>query len=130
MLSLPTSVRIYLCGEPTDMRKGFDSLSAIVRRQGFDLFSGHLFVFVSRRRDRVKILTWDRGGFVLYYKRLERGRFKPPAVAAGQSSVSIDAAQLAMLLDGLDIARIRRPVVWQPPARGANGDRHGSQVVI
>ena len=114
VLSLPSSVRVYLCTEATDMRKGFDGLSHLVRQQGFDLFGGHLFVFVSRRRDRIKILTWDRGGFVLYYKRLERGRFKPPAAKAGQQTVRIDPAQLTMLLDGIDYSRVRRPIHWEP----------------
>ena len=110
MLSLPSSVRIYLWTLATDMRKGFDTLGAIVRRSGLDLFSGHLFVFVSRRRDRVKILTWDRGGFVLYYKRLERGRFKLPRMGADRRTVTIDPAQLTMLLDGIDYSRVRKPV--------------------
>ena len=64
MLGLPSSVRIYLATEPTDMRKGIDSLAALVRRWGGNPFSGHLFVFMSRRRDRARILTWDRGGYV------------------------------------------------------------------
>ena len=81
MLSLPPSVRIYLATAPADMRKGHDGLSALVKQElGQDVFSGHLFVFVSRKGNRIKILTWDHGGFVLYYKRLERGRFRLPAV--------------------------------------------------
>ena len=64
MLSLPASVRIYLSAEPTDMRKGFDGMSALVTASGLDVFSGHMFVFVSRRGDRAKVLTWQRGGFV------------------------------------------------------------------
>jgi hypothetical protein len=69
VLTLPPSVRIYLAVEPVDLRRGHDGLSAIVRGQwGEDLFAGHLFVFLGRRRDRCKILFWDRGGLVLYYK--------------------------------------------------------------
>ena len=69
MITLPPSVRIYLASQPTDMRRGFDGLMGMVRSVVHeDPFSGHLFVFVSKRRDRVKILFWDRGGFVLYYK--------------------------------------------------------------
>lgn len=83
MLSLPSSVRIYLLSGPTDMRKGFDGLAALVRAAGLDVFSGHLFVFVSRRSDRAKVLTFERGGFVLWYKRLELGRFRVPAAAQG-----------------------------------------------
>jgi transposase len=112
MLTLPTSVEIYLAAEPADMRKGFDGLGAVVLSRGLDIYSGHLFVFLSKRRDRVKILTWDRGGFVLYYKRLERGRFKLPLL--GGDTVRLDAGQLAMLLDGVDIKRVQRNCVWKP----------------
>ena len=114
MLGLPSAVRIYLATEPVDMRKGHDALTALVRRLGGDPFSGHLFVFISRARDRVKILTWDRGGFVLWYKRLERGRFAFPRFVEVGATVDIDAAQLAMLLDGVDFSRVRRGRRWQP----------------
>ena len=76
---LPPSVRIYLASEPMDMRRGIDSLTYIVKeRWHLDPFSGHLFLFVSRAGNRAKILYWDKGGFVLFYKRLERGRFRLP----------------------------------------------------
>jgi len=115
MLALPTSVRIYLATAHTDMRKGFDGLAALVEAQGLDLYSGHLFVFLSRRRNRVKILTWDRGGFVLYYKRLEQSRFQRPVVDAKTGHIGLDAAELTMLLDGVDLARVQRSRVWNPP---------------
>ena len=115
MLTLPRSVRIYLATEPTDMRKGFDGLGALVTQRGQDVYSGHLFVFVSRKGDRIKILSWDRGGFVLWYKRLEQGRFRRPRFDAEQTSVELDAAQLAMLLDGIDFSRVKRPPAWEPP---------------
>jgi len=99
------------------MRKGFDGLSALVTAKGQDVFSGHLFVFVSRKCDRVKVLCWDRGGFVLWYKRLERGRFKRPRVHLWQSTVELDTGQLSMLLDGVDYSRVRRPRPWEPPRR-------------
>lgn len=115
---LPPSVRIYLCPEPVDLRRGHDGLAALVRAQSLGpLYDGHLFVFVGRRRDRCKILFWDRGGFVLYYKRLERGRFQLPKVAAGARRVEMDGTQLMMLLDGIDVTRVHRAAVWQPPAR-------------
>ena len=127
MLRLPSSVRIFLAAEPTDMRKGFDGLAALVEARGEDVYSGHLFVFVSRRGDRVKVLTWDRGGFVLWYKRLERGRFRMPAMPEGARRVELDAGQLAMLLDGVDLARVRRQRVWEPRRRVARGiDRRKS----
>jgi transposase len=115
MLTLPRSVRIYLSVGPVDLRKSIDGLGALAREHQHDLYSGHLFVFTSRRGDRVKILTWDQGGFVLYYKRLERGRFKLPTVAAGAAEVELEATQLTMLLDGLDVKRVEAPRRWPPP---------------
>ena len=77
MLTFSATQRIYLAVEPVDMRKSIDGLMALVRSSfGEDVYSGHLFVFVSRRGDRVKVLTFSRGGFILYYKRLEQGRFR------------------------------------------------------
>lgn len=74
MLTLPRSVRIHIASAPTDMRRSIDGLMSIVKEElEGDAYSGHLFCVVSRRCDRVKILTWDKSGFVLYYKRLERG---------------------------------------------------------
>ena len=121
MITLPSSVRIYLASKPTDMRKGFDGLMGLVRSVVHeDPLSGHLFVFVSRRADRVKILFWDRGGFVLYYKRLECGRFKVPHMGPGVEAVRMEATELAMLLSGIDFSRVRRPVPWMPnPSYGA-----------
>ena len=116
MLTLPPSVRIYLAATTVDLRRGHDGLCGIVRSQWkLDLFGGHLFVFVGRRGDRCKILFWDRGGFVLYYKRLERGRFRVPRVPADATSVKIDATELAMLLDGIDVVTVKRPRRWEPP---------------
>lgn len=120
MLTLPSAVRIVLATEPVDMRKSIDGLMALVRSSfGEDVYSGHLFVFVSRRGDRVKILTFSRGGFILYYKRLERGRFRLPQVEAEARAVKLDATQLAMLLDGIDVAEVKRPAAWEPPKRAA-----------
>jgi transposase len=117
MLTLPRSVRIYLAAGPVDLRKSIDGLGAIARERSHDLYSGHLLVFTSRRGDRVKILTWDHGGFVLYYKRLEQGRFKLPELAPGAAEVELDATQLAMLLDGIDVKRVRQPKRWTPPPK-------------
>jgi transposase len=115
VLTLPPSVRIYLATGKVDLRRGHDGLGAIVRNQWkVDIYGGHLFVFVGRRADRCKILFWDRGGFVLYYKRLERGRFRVPTVAASANSVTIDATELAMLLDGIDVVSVKRPKRWEP----------------
>ncbi len=114
MLTLPAAVRIYLATGPVDLRKSIDGLGAMVSARGHDLFGGHLFAFTSRRGDRVKILCWDRGGFVLYYKRLERGLFRLPEVEPGAEEVQLDATQLAMLLDGIDVQRVPAPKRWTP----------------
>lgn len=120
MLTLPSSVRVYLAAEPVDLRRGHDGLVALVRNTWrLNPFDGHLFVFLGRRLDRVKILVWDRNGFVLYYKRLSQGRFRMPTIAAGATRVEMDATTLAMLLSGIDVRQVRRPVAWTPPAATA-----------
>ena len=117
MITLPSSVRVYLAAEPVDLRRGHDGLVAIVRGTWrLNPFDGHLFVFLGRRLDRVKILVWDRNGFVLYYKRLSQGRFRMPKVPADAQRVELDATTLAMLLDGIDTRYVRRPAAWMPPA--------------
>jgi transposase len=109
MLSLPQLVRIYLCAAPTDMRKGFDSLAALVAEElGGDPLSGHLFVFRSKRGDRVKLLYWDRDGLALYYKRLEQGVFRFPAAETEAKSVEVTAEELSLLLWGIDPASVKR----------------------
>jgi transposase len=108
-LDRATRMRIWLCTGPTDMRRGFDRLAEQARqvtRQHPQ--SGHLFVFRSRRGDRLKALYWDRDGYVLWYKRLEEGTFKVPKLAPEQASVELKASELAMLLDGIDLASIKR----------------------
>ena len=115
---LSSAVSAWVCAEPIDMRKSIDGLRAVVELELQEkVFSGHLFVFVSRRSDRVKILAWDNGGFVLFYKRLEKGRFKLPHLSPEAMAVEIDATQLAMLLDGIDFGWVRRPEHWQPPSQ-------------
>lgn len=102
------SVRIYLATGSTDMRKGFDSLAALVRDHlGHDPLSGSLFLFVGRDKDRIKILHWDSDGFALWYKRLEEGTFRLPAQNAG-ASVELKASELAMLLEGIDLRSLKR----------------------
>ena len=109
MLDQAQSARIWLAAEAADMRCGFDRLAERVKALiGQDPLSGHLFVFRSRRGDRLKILVWDRDGFVLWYKRLETGVFKLPPVEAGASSVELRASELAMVLDGIDVSKLKR----------------------
>lgn len=115
MLTPSRSARVYLATEPVDLRRGHDGLCALVRTlYGRDPHDGSLFAFVGRRGDRIKLLYWDRGGFVLVYKRLEKGRFQLPRVPANAKSVTLDATSLAMLLDGVDLASVRRIAAWKP----------------
>jgi transposase len=118
MLMLPDNARVFVTTEAVDLRRGHDGLAALVQRQWGDaLFEGHLFVFVGRRLDRCKVLFFSRGGLVLYYKRLERGRFRLPPVSLDGKAVEMDMTGLAMLLDGIDVGRVQRPVLWRPPVR-------------
>ena len=101
--------RIWMASEATDMRCGFDRLAERVNAVvGENPQSGHLFVFRSRRGDRLKILVWDRDGFVLWYKRLEAGVFKMPRVENGVGAVELRASELAMILDGIDVSKLKR----------------------
>jgi transposase len=106
MIHLPASVRVYLCLTPCDMRKSFDSLHALVRDHlELDVLAGHLFVFTSRRRDRVKILYWDRDGLAVWSKRLEEGTYAVPFEdGARERQREITAQELAALLSGIDLS--------------------------
>jgi transposase len=110
MIHLPASVRVYLCLAPCDMRKSFDSLHALVREYlELDAFAGHLFVFTSRRRDRVKILYWDRDGFAVWSKRLEEGAYAAPfGDADAERQREITAQELGALLSGIDLSTAER----------------------
>src|SRR4051794_20642281 len=117
MLSLSPTIRVFLCLPVVDLRKSFDGLSALVRQAlGDDPLSGHWFVFRNHKGDRLKILAWDEDGWCLWYKRLEQGTFHWPAVAADQSSVALRAAELAMLLDGIDWSKAQRGRRYHRPA--------------
>jgi transposase len=117
MLSIPCQLKIYLCAEATDMRKGFDTLAALVRDTlGLDPLSGQLFVFRSKRGDRIKLLWWDNDGWAVWYKRLEVGVFRFSAPREGQASMTISAADFAMLLDGVDLSSVRRQQRYRRPA--------------
>jgi transposase len=122
MLSLPPSVRLFIATQVVDGRKGPDSLMALVRDVlGQDIFDGHLFIFFTRRRDRVRIVYWDRNGIAMWTKRLERGRFS--FQTAGDDGVdvrTIEAAELGLILEGIDLEGARRRPRWQPH-RGVDG---------
>lgn len=114
MLSLPPSVRIFVALEPLDMRKSFDGLASASRHVLHqDPLSGHLFVFFNRARTMMKALYWDRNGYALVAKRLERGRFKLPA-PDGSGRVEMEAMELALILEGIDLAGAKRRARWQP----------------
>lgn len=108
MLTLSPTVRIYLASGITDMRKSFDGLAGLARDViGEDPLSGHLFVFCNRRRDRLKLIYWDRSGFCLFAKRLEKGTFAWPE-SKGLARIEMTAEQLVMLIGGIDLGATRR----------------------
>jgi transposase len=113
---LPRSVRIYVATAPANLRKSFEGLSNEVRGVLLaDPLSGHVFIFINRRKTQVKMLMWTRGGFTIVHKRLEAGRFSfPSRVSPGVDSVEIDAHELAMLLEGLEVATRRSAHRWNP----------------
>ena len=109
MLSLPPSASIYLCVQPVDLRKSFDGLSGLVESVfQRNLLDGHLFLFLNKRRDRLKALWWDQDGLVIWYKRLERGTFEMPSFAESDAHLALDATDLALLLGGVSLATARR----------------------
>lgn len=116
MLTLPESIRIFLRRDPTDMRLGYNGLSALVGSAfGQNPTSGHLFVFVNRQKNRAKMLLWERGGFWLLSRRLEQGTFALPEAAHG-GALTVDRVQFSMFLDGVVAERIRRKKRYSPPA--------------
>jgi transposase len=116
MLSLPLPVRIFLCTRHADLRKSFDGLAQMVREfLGADPLSGHLFVFRNKRGDRLKLLYWDTAGLAIWYKRLEEGSFRFPEVTGDGHGVEIRAADLTMILDGVDLKSVKRQRRYQRP---------------
>ena len=117
MLTLPPSVKIYIATAPCDMRKQYDGLALLVEQGlGKDPRSGHLYVAFNRRGDHVRILFWDRNGYALFGKRLEKGRFRLPWDGARRdaTTVEMEAAELGLILEGIDLAGARRRKRWQP----------------
>jgi transposase len=115
MLMLPPAVRIYVAAQPTDLRRSFDTLAETTRGVlGEDPFSGHLFVFFNRARNRVKLLWWDRTGFWLCHKRLERGTFR--VAWTGQGAVLMEAPELALILEGIELRGARRRLRYERTA--------------
>jgi len=109
MLSLPHQSRVFLCTAPVDLRKSFDGLSGLVESVfQSNVLDGHLFLFVNKRRDRIKALWWDHDGLIIWYKRLEAGCFEIPEPPADQAHVTLDATELAMLLGGVSLGSVKR----------------------
>jgi transposase len=122
MLTLPSSVKLYLATEPTDLRKSFGGLSTLVEGTfGMSAMTGDLFVFLNRRGTQVRILFWDRDGFCVLMKRLEAGTFRRVKSAEGTPRVEIDAGELAMLLEGIDAPKVRRRKRYVPPPKDTSG---------
>ena len=116
MLTLPPSVKIYVATAPCDMRKQYDGLALLVEQGlGRDPRSGHLYVAFNRRGDHVRILFWDRNGYAMFGKRLERGRFRLPwdRDRVG-GAVEMEAAELGLILEGIELAGAQRRPRWQP----------------
>jgi len=121
VILLPRSVKIYAGTAPVNLRKSFEGLSNEVRTVlAADPITGHVFLFLNRRRTQVKLLLWTRGGFTIVHKRLERGRFTFPArVTANTARVEIDAHEVAMLLEGLEPSTTRSAARWSPALAAA-----------
>jgi transposase len=121
MLSVPAAVKLWYCPDPVDMRLGFDGLFALVRnRLNADPLSGHLFIFRNRTADRLKVLYWGGHGLCLWCQRLEAGRYHFPDATGAASAVELSVGQFQMVLDGIDLSRVRRfKRFTAPPAKNA-----------
>ena len=111
MIGLPQNTKIFLCTQPVDFRKGFDGLTGIVTATlGKNVTDGSLFLFVNRRRDRIKALWWETGGLTLWYRRLEKGTVELPQADDDQAHIAIDSVELAMWIAGVSLksAKTRR----------------------
>jgi transposase len=119
VILVPRAVRVYFATAPQNLRKSFDGLSNEIRHAlGYDPLGGHVFVFLNRRKNQVKLIVWTRGGFTIVHKRLERGTFTFPARVTGDAkSIAIDVHELAMLLEGVDVSHAKTKPRWEPPAR-------------
>ena len=115
MITVPAGIRVLIATRPVDFRKGADGLVALIREGlGHDPFSGTIFIFRSKRADRLKIVTWDGSGLVLLWKRLEHGAFRWPPISDGV--MRLTASQLAALVDGMDWSRLHARDVARPTA--------------
>jgi len=116
MIALPPQIRVFLCRRPTDMRKSFNGLVALTEAElNQDPLSGDLFVFVNRRRDRIKILYWGQTGFCIWYQQLQKGTYQLPRQESldGQEALEVTRSQLSLILDGIDLSSARQRVRFQ-----------------
>ena len=124
MLNFPTNVRLFFATEPTDLRRSYNGLSALVDGTfGKQAMSGDLFIFMNRRANQVRILFWDKDGYVIMMKRLEEGTFRRVKTAEGKDLVEVDAGELAMLLEGIDAPSIKRRKRYAGPALASSRTR-------
>jgi transposase len=125
VLTLPPSVQVFVAAEPTDLRKSFDGLSALVAgRFGKDPLCGHLFVFRNRRGNQIRILFWDRTGYAILGKKLARGRFHlAHDIAEGATHVEVEAAELTLMLEGIDLRQAVHRPRWRPPRASKTATR-------
>lgn len=118
MFTLSSSNKFHLYSQPTDMRKSFDGLAGIVQNTlGNNPCNGDVFIFINRRRDKIKLLHWQGIGFTLYYKRLEEGTFELPRYNKGVGSIRLDYAQMVMVIDGLSIKNIQKRKRYEVPVK-------------
>jgi transposase len=122
VLTLPPSVRVYVAAEPTDLRKSFDGLSTqVAQRFGADPLCGHLFVFLNRRGDQVRILFWDRTGYCIVGKKLAQGRFRlGRELPEATTHIEVEAAELSLMLEGIDLTGAVRRKRWRAAGSGKN----------
>ena len=121
---IPTPARILVARDPVDFRKSIDGLAAVCEVElAEEPLDGSLYVFVNRRRNAMKMLIWTHGGFVMLYKKLEKGRFRWPPLEADRGTIS--PAELAALMEGIDLSRARRLKRWNPRQSSSDADRRG-----
>ena len=109
MFALTAENIFHMYSHPTDMRKSFDALSGLVRNNlGYNPINGEVFIFINKRRDKIKLLHWQGSGYLLYYKRLETGTFELPRYDASVGSISLSYAQMIMIMDGLSIKNLQQ----------------------
>jgi transposase len=115
MFALSSENHFHLYSQPTDMRKSFNGLSGLVQNKlGRDPSGGDVFIFINKRRDKIKLLHWQGNSFVLYYKRLEKGTFELPKYDGVVGSIVLDYAKMVMIIDGLSIKNIPKRERYQP----------------